>query len=127
MAILILISGIIDYRYRKIPDTINILIFVWALFFSSATIYERVAGFIVTAAPLFVLALATGKLKGGDYKFLVMCASALGMSVFVKILALAVLIAVPWSIAERKDSVPLAFVFMLGYAIFIILFEGGYL
>lgn len=127
MAILILISGIIDYKYRKIPDIINILVFVWALLFSSAPLYERTVGFFVTAVPLLILALITDKIKGGDYKFLVACASALGISVFVKTLAFTVLIAVPWSIVERKKSVPLAFVFMLGYAIFLIIFKGGYL
>ena len=74
MDILIFASGLIDYKYRKIPNLIVLLIFGWALFFSSAPTYERIAGFLVTAIPLFILAITTGKIKGGDYKFLVACA-----------------------------------------------------
>lgn len=120
---LLAISGIVDCKYRKIPDLINILIFIWALFFSSAPIFERVAGFLVTAIPLFILAITTGKIKGGDYKFLVACATALGISVFIKSLAIAVIIAAGWSLIRRESSVPLAFVFMVGFVIFNILEE----
>ena len=97
------------------------MIFIWALFLSSASLYERVAGFIVTAIPLFILALTTGKIKGGDYKFLVACAFAHGISVFIKILTLAVIVALIWSYIKRETSVPLAFVFMVGYVIFLFL------
>ena len=88
MGILILISGIIDYLYRKIPNFIVLMIFCWALLFSSVSVYERFAGFLVTAVPLFIFAFATKKMKGGDYKFLVACATALGLTVFIKIFTL---------------------------------------
>lgn len=120
---LLAISGIVDYKYRKIPDLINILIFIWALFFSSASVFERIAGLFVVAVPLFVLALTTGKIKGGDYKFLVACATALGISIFIKTLSIAVIIATVWSFIRREESVPLAFVFASGYVIFNILEE----
>lgn len=121
MDILIFASGLIDYKYRKIPNLIVLMIFAWALFFSSAPTFERVAGFIVTAVPLFILAITTGKIKGGDYKFLVACATALGISVFIKSLAFAVILAIGWSFVKREESVPLAFVFLGGYFIFSIL------
>ena len=57
MDILIIASGIIDYKYRQIPNFIILMIFVWALLFSSASCFERIAGLLVTAVPLFVLAL----------------------------------------------------------------------
>lgn len=121
MDILIFASGLIDYKYRKIPNLIVLMIFAWALFFSSAPTFERVAGFIITAVPLFILAITTGKIKGGDYKFLVACATALGISVFIKSLAFAVILAIGWSFLKREESVPLAFVFLGGYFIFSIL------
>ena len=121
MGCLIFVSGIIDYKYRKIPNLIIYLIFVWALFYSSADIFERVAGFVITAIPLFVLALTTGKIKGGDYKFLVACATALGMNIFVKVLGVTIVFAMIWSLIRRETSVPLAFVFMVGYVIFILI------
>lgn len=121
MGILILVSGLIDYKYRQIPNFIILMIFVWALLFSSASCFERIAGLLVTAVPLFVLALTTGKIKGGDYKFLVACATALGLSVFIKSLTFAVMAAVGWSLIKKDKSVPLAFAFMVGYVIFLIL------
>ena len=121
MGILFLVSGIIDYKYRKISDLIILMIFGWALFFSSVPSFERIAGFIVTAIPLFILAITTGKIKGGDYKFLVACATALGLTVFMKSLAFAVIIAIGWTLIRREESVPLAFVFLGGYFIFSIL------
>ncbi len=121
MDILIIASGIIDYKYRKIPKIIIFLMFGWALLLSSAPIYERMAGFLVTAVPLFILALTTGRIKGGDYKFLVACATALGLSIFIKSLAFAVMVALGWSFVKKDKSVPLAFVFMVGYVIFLTL------
>ena len=121
MNILLIVSGIIDYKYRKIPDLIIFMLFGWALFFSSASTFERCAGFIVTAVPLFILAITTGKIKGGDYKFLVACATALGMSVFIKTLAFAVIVAMVWSLIKQEKNIPLAFVFMMGYVLFLIL------
>lgn len=123
MDTLLLVSGLIDFKYRKIPDLIIYILFGWALFFGSASSFERVAGFLVTAIPLFVLALTTGKIKGGDYKFLVACATALGVSVFVKSLINAVIVAIFWSFHKKEKSVPLAFVFMVGYVIFSIFKE----
>lgn len=123
MGILLFASGILDYKYRKIHNIIIILIFLWALLFSGASFFEKTAGFIVTAVPIFILALTTGKIKGGDYKFLVACATALGISVFIKILSFAVITAIIWSFIKREVSVPLAFVFMVGYVIFLILEE----
>ena len=121
MGVLIFVSGIIDYKYRRIPNIMVILILLWTLFFSSAPVYERCAGLFVTAIPLFVLALTTGKLKGGDYKFFVSCAAALGLSMFVNTLFFATFAAIVWSIVRKEKSVPLAFVFMVGYVIYLIL------
>ena len=118
---LLFVSGIIDCKYRRIPNLIIILIFCWALLFSSASVFERLAGFFVTAVPLFVLALTTGKMKGGDYKFIVACASALGLNIFTGTLFFACGAAIIWSLLRREDSVPLAFVFLVGYVIFVIL------
>ena len=121
MGVIILISGMLDYKYRKIPNFIIVFIALWALFFSSAPIYERTAGLLVTAIPLFFLAIASGKVKGGDYKFLVACATALGIGVFINSLTFAVIIAIGWTLIRREESVPLAFVFLGGYFIFSIL------
>lgn len=124
MLALFLVSGIIDYKYRRIPNTIILLILSWALLFSSASIFERIVGFLITAIPLLIFALTSGKLKGGDYKFLVVCALALGGCVFIKTLFFTVIVAMGWSIMKRQSSVPLAYVFFIGYVITLII-QGG--
>ena len=121
MGILLFVSGMIDYKYQKIPNLIVFLIFGWSLFFSSASVYERIAGFFVTAIPFFIIALCTDIIKGVDFKFLVVCATAMGINVFVRILGISTIIAIVWSLIKVKKSVPLAFVLFAGYVINLIL------
>ena len=120
MSILMIVSGLVDYKYKKIPTIFVLLIFIWSLFFSNAEAYEKIAGFLITAVPLLGLSIITGEIKGGDYKFLVACSAALGMNVFIKTLVVAIIWAVIWGILKKKKSVPLAFVFMEGYFIFLL-------
>ena len=118
MDILLFITGLIDYRYRKIPNIPVLMLVIYAFFFSSAAPITRAEGFIVTAVPLFIIAVSTGKLKGGDVKYLIACASAMGLIPFTWSLVFATGIAIIWSLITRETSVPLAFVFMLGYALY---------
>lgn len=117
MDILLFIGGIIDFKYRKIPNWICIGIGVYAVFVSNITPYERITAAFTVVMPLFIIALATDKLKGGDVKYLSVCALALGITGFLPVLALTALIALVWSILTRQKSVPLAFVLMLGYTV----------
>lgn len=118
MDILLFITGLIDYRYRKIPNILALMLGIYAVFFSGAAPISRAEGFIVTAVPLFIIAVSTGKLKGGDVKYLTACASAMGLIPFTWSLVFATGIAIIWSLITRETSVPLAFVFMLGYALY---------
>lgn len=116
----LLIAGITDLRYRKIPNCVILMIFGWALLFCGACHFERFAGTLAVALPLFILALTTGKIKGGDYKFLVACAFALGLYAFIKSLFFTVIVAVIQSLIKHEKNVPLAFVFLVGYVIFLL-------
>ena len=118
MDILLFITGLIDYRYRKIPNILALMLGIYAVFFSGAAPISRAEGFIVTAVPLFIIAVSTGKLKGGDVKYLIACASAMGLIPFTWSLVFATGISIIWSLITRETSVPLAFVFMLGYALY---------
>ena len=118
MDILLFITGLIDYRYRKIPDILALMLGIYAVFFSGAAPISRAEGFIVAAVPLFIIAVSTGKLKGGDVKYLTACAAAMGLIPFTWSLVFATGIAIIWSLITRETSVPLAFVFMLGYALY---------
>ena len=116
MGIILSICGCFDCKYRKIPNLFLALIAIGGFVFNKGiTFYERVAGFLLTAIPLLALALAGGKIKGGDYKFLVVCSLALGISAFIQSLFFASGIAFLWSLLKKEKSVPLAFVFAVGY------------
>ena len=117
MDILLFLGGIIDFKYRKIPNWICIGIGLYAVFISNITPYERISAVFAVIIPLFIIAFATDKLKGGDVKYLSVCALALGITGFLPVLALTVLIALVWSVLTRQKSVPLAFMLMLGYTV----------
>ncbi|MDD6736419.1 MAG: A24 family peptidase [Clostridiales bacterium] len=111
------IAAFTDLKYRKIPNWIDVLLGIYAVFFSTAKASERMAGFVLTAGIMYFLLIATGKIKGGDVKYLSLCAAAIGLKAFVQVLALACLFAVFWCVIRREKSVPLAFVMMLGYVL----------
>ena len=117
MDILLFLGGIIDFKYRKIPNWICIGIGLYAVFISHITPYEWISAVFAVIIPLFIIAFATDKLKGGDVKYLSVCALALGVTGFLPVLALTVLIALVWSVLTRQKSVPLAFMLMLGYTV----------
>lgn len=121
MIVLLLIAGLIDFKYRKIPNGLVFAICIYALLFSRVSAFERLAGFLAAALPLFILAMATDKLKGGDIKFLSACAVALGLTVFLKTLFFATIAAIIWSVVKKEKSVPLAYVFVVGYLLRFIL------
>ena len=117
-----------DLKYRKIPDFLIILIGIYAVFFSPIYPYERVGGFMLCFIALTTLAIITKKIKGGDVKFLSVCAGALGITRFLYVLILTTALSLIYSILRQKNSVPLAFMFAGGYALINVLkmLDGGY-
>lgn len=116
MGIIFSLCGCFDCKYRKIPTLFIVLIIIGGFLINKdITVFERFAGFTATAIPLFLLLLTGGKIKGGDYKFLVASSLALGISAFLKSLFWASGIALLWSFIKKEKSVPLAFVFAVGY------------
>lgn len=109
------LAGIADFRYRNIPDWMNFLIGVCGVIFNTVSMYERIAGFILPAFPLFLIALWNPKIKGGDIKYL----AALGVSVGINVLAIIMFYVLCISyvnlIIAKRNSVPLAFVSFIGY------------
>jgi len=117
MCIILIAAGIIDLMKRKIPNIIDIMILLWAVFFSKIDLYEKAVGFVFTALILLIVSCFVSAIKGGDVKFLIVCAAALGLTVFAKVLLFTCFISVLWSIIKKEKSVPLAFTFMLAYFI----------
>ncbi|MBE5040752.1 prepilin peptidase [Ructibacterium gallinarum] len=115
LTILLLTAGYIDWRYRKIPLAMILLLLLYALLWSPVSFYERITGFFVGAIPAFCLAAATDKIKGGDVKFLTALGAAAGMTCFVQTLLFTTLYAVVYTMISEKKSVPLAFCVLLGW------------
>ena len=115
LGIILAIAAFTDFKYRKIPNGIDFLLGIYAVFFSGASVYDRMAGFLLTAGTVCALLFAGGKIKGGDAKFLSFCAAAAGLCEFVPILTLSCLLAAVWCIVRKEKSVPLAFVFFAAY------------
>ncbi|MBS7297672.1 MAG: prepilin peptidase [Eubacteriales bacterium] len=109
------IAGITDLRYRQIPNWQILLIFVVGTLFSSNSIYERVAGFIFPAIPLFFIALKYQNLKGGDIKYIAVLGASVGIYNLATIIFYVLVISLVYASITKKKSVPLAFVGFIGY------------
>ncbi len=112
---LLLLCAYTDYRYRKIPNIYIVLLCAYAVFFSSVSTLERVEGFVLCLFCMIFILHISNKIKGGDIKFLLSTAGALGLAYFTYALFVTTAISVIYSIIKNKKSIPLAFVFFIGY------------
>jgi len=118
--ILLVIAGYFDYKKRVIPNELILTLYVSALFFSDATVVERIAGFLIPALPLFFMALKFKDLKGGDIKYLSAVGAFFGLSTLAGILCATTISAVVWCVIKKKESVPLAVFIAVGYVLYMI-------
>ncbi len=117
LTIILLIAGIIDLRYRKIPFFIILLLFIWAVlscFFDQSCSFSLIS-FPLIALPLFLIGLATDKVKGGDIKYLSVLSMALGITHLMWVLIFTTIYASVYSLVTRQRSIPLATFTFLGY------------
>lgn len=115
LTFILLIAGCIDYRYRKIPNTVILLLFIYAALFSTISFIDKLFGFLLTALPLFLIALLTDKIKGGDLKFLAVLAMAIGLANLAWLLLFTMIYAVIYTLATKEKTIPLAFFVLLGW------------
>lgn len=115
LTLILITAGYIDLKRRKIPLSVILLLFIYAVIFSTIPAFERICGFVMTALPLFILTLLTDKLKGGDVKFLAVLAAGIGMRQMAWLLGFTTLYAVVYSVVKNEKSVPLAFCVLLGW------------
>ena len=108
MLILLAVCAGTDLKYRKILDEVIALIGIWGLLFSRVSFIERAAGFLIPAAPLFILALWIRSIRGGDIKFLAVCGSYFGLNRLCVILCVTVILSIIYGVIFHKKSVPLA-------------------
>ena len=112
---ILLVAGIFDLKYRKIPQYMPLIICIFGVLFNNVSVYERIVGLIIPAFPLFILALGEKKLNGGDIKYLASLGFSIGINSLAAVLLFAVIISLVYSMLYGKKSVPLAFVGFMGY------------
>lgn len=111
----VLFAGMLDLKYRKIPDEAVFLICISGVLFNEISAIEMIAGFILPALPLFLIALKNPQIKGGDIKYLAGLGFGVGINALVVILFFALIISCIYKIFMKKNSVPLAFVCLIGF------------
>ncbi len=115
LTVILITAGYIDLYYRKIPPFIILLLFIYAVLLSPVMLVDKVCSFVLAALPLSIFALATDKLKGGDLKFIVMLAMAIGIVRLAWLLLFTTVYAIIYSVVRKEKSVPLAFCVLLGW------------
>ena len=115
LTVILITAGYIDLYYRKIPPFIILLLFIYAVLFSPILFIDKMCSFVLAALPLSIFALVTDKLKGGDLKFIVMLAVAIGIVRLAWLLLSTTAYAIIYSVVKKEKSVPLAFCVLLGW------------
>jgi len=115
ITVILVTAGYIDLFHKKIPPFIVLLLFVYAVLFSQISAVEKVCGFVFTALPLFLIALVTDKIKGGDLKFIAMLGFAIGIVNLAWLLLFTMVYAIIYSVVKKEKSVPLAFCVLLAW------------
>lgn len=115
LTVILITAGYLDLYYRKIPPFIILLLFIYAVLFSPIMFIDKMCSFVLAALPLSIFALVTDKLKGGDLKFIVMLAVAIGIVRLAWLLLFTTAYAIIYSVVKKEKSVPLAFCVLLGW------------
>ena len=115
LTVILITAGYLDLYYRKIPPFIILLLFIYAVLFSPILFIDKMCSFVLAALPLSIFALVTDKLKGGDLKFIVMLAVAIGIVRLAWLLLFTTAYAIIYSAVKKEKSVPLAFCVLLGW------------
>ena len=115
--ILLLYAAYTDYTRREIPNSIIIGIYALSLF-SNASVFDKVTGLFLLTLPLFFVALKY-------VKFLSAVGAYLGLYELSLVLIPTTVTAVLYGYIKSEKSVPLAFVFYIGYIIKAVIFLKG--
>lgn len=102
ITVILVTAGYIDLFHKKIPPFIVLLLFVYAVLFRQISAVEKVCGFVFTALPLFLIALVTDKIKGGDLKFIAMLGFAIGIVNLAWLLLFTMVYAIIYSVVKKE-------------------------
>lgn len=125
--LLLVYAAYTDYTKRQITNGVIVGIYVLSVFASQTPVIERICGFLIPAFPLFFIALKYEGMRGGDVKFLSAVGAYLGLYNLALVLIPATVTAVAYGYIKSEKSVPLAFVFCIGYIVIraVIFMKGG--
>lgn len=125
-AIPLLWAAVTDYRKRTIPDwtwIVLLLIGIMSAFLSPApTLFERIAGFLLSGLSLLILAVMYGGVGGGDIKLTAALGFCFGLSGLAFILFFALVPALIYTSVTKQKSIPLAVFLCMGYFAYVGLF-----
>ncbi len=108
----LIVMSFIDLKTKEIPDTIHVIILIFALIsfgpVDSISWKSRLIGAVVISVPLFVIALITGGIGGGDIKLFFVLGMLLGwknivVTFFISCI-LAGLVGIGIMIAKKKNG-----------------------
>ncbi len=120
-------AAITDFKKRIIPDwtwiTILLIGGVSAFFFKTPylLLFDRIAGFLLPAASLLIIAIKYGGVGGGDIKLVSALGFCFGIYGLMAILLFAVIPACIYSVVTKQRNVPLAVFLCAGYFTYVIL------
>ncbi|MFQ8924769.1 MAG: A24 family peptidase [Oscillospiraceae bacterium] len=122
--ILLLYAAYTDYTRREIPNSVILSMYALSVF-SNASVFDKVTELFLLTLPLFFVALKYDGMKGGDVKFLSAAGAYLGLYELSLVLIPTTVTAVLYGYIKSEKSVPLAFVFCIGYIIKAVIFLKG--
>lgn len=108
-------AGYIDFKKRKIPNCIILLLALYALFFAAGDPLSKLISFALVFIPCITIAVITDKLKGGDVKFIAALSSCIGVFTLAEILAITMALSFLYTGITKERSVPLAFIVFLSW------------
>ena len=114
-----------DWRQRKIPNRPVLCLAGLALILTPVhpvPAWLRILGAAFPALPLFVIAIRTKQLKGGDIKYLAALGAYVGVYRMAVVLAAGTAIALAWACGKKVGRIPLAFFLGIGYALDLVFF-----
>lgn len=77
----LIILSLVDLKIGIVPDSINLFIFILAIFsifLSKNSFWYHLIGFFLISTPFFLIAIFTGGIGGGDIKLFAVCGLFIG-------------------------------------------------
>jgi len=127
--LVLLIGGLIDFRFRIIPDWVPIALVAIGLF-TGGSIWDKAIGAILPAAAVYIVYRLGGGLPGGgDIKLYMALGFNLGIQNIVLVLSISLIVGMILALKQSKtvkeklmrQKVPMGFCVAIGYLGYVLL------